>query len=140
MHLVYLSLSGLVPHKRMLQQLVCVGSLMVVFHQNCLNKVLKFTVPPFRLQAWWWVSKKPKIGLKEKIFQRLPWNKEKCPHGVHITQRWLCLCHLYSSDSQGPEVRPVVIGGIWVLITRNHLWGHPVGCPNKGVPEMLHKN
>ena len=41
------SLVGLVPNEGVLQQLVCVGPLVIVLHQNSLNEILELGTPAF---------------------------------------------------------------------------------------------
>ena len=47
--IAYLSLCGLISDEGMFQQLISVGSLMVILDQNCLNKVLELAAPPLGL-------------------------------------------------------------------------------------------
>ena len=63
----------------------------------------------------------------------VPGNEEECPHGVHVAERRLGLGHLYGRDAEAPEVAPVVVGCVGVLVAGNHLRGHPVGRPDECV-------
>jgi hypothetical protein len=67
----------------------------------------------------------------------VPRYKEERPHGMHIAEGRLRLRHLYGGDAQAPEVAPVVVRGVRILVARNHLWGHPIGSADKCVPEQV---
>jgi hypothetical protein len=64
----------------------------------------------------------------------IPGNKEERAHGVHVAKGRLSLGHLDGGDAEAPEVAPVVVRGVWVLVAGDHLGGHPVGRPDKSVP------
>jgi hypothetical protein len=66
----------------------------------------------------------------------IPGDKEERTHGVHVAEGRLRLGHLDGGDAEAPEVAPVVVGSVWVLVARDHLRGHPVGRPDKCVPEQ----
>ena len=66
----------------------------------------------------------------------LPGDEEEGPHGVHVAQRRLGLRHLDSRDPQRPEVGPVVVGRVGVLVAGDHLRRHPVRSSDKRVPVM----
>jgi hypothetical protein len=66
----------------------------------------------------------------------IPGDKEERAHGVHVAEGRLRLGHLDGGDAEAPEVAPVVVRGVRVLVAGDHLRRHPVGRPDKGVPEQ----
>ncbi|RNA12433.1 hypothetical protein BpHYR1_037969 [Brachionus plicatilis] len=50
---------------------------------------------------------------------------------MHVAQRRLTLGHFNGRNSQGPQVATVIIGGIRILVTCNHLRRHPIRKKNK---------
>jgi len=77
-------------------------------------------------------SRSPFLGLLQSGW-RVSRDQKEGSHGMHTTERRFSFCNLNGSDAQGPLITPVVVGGGRVLITRNHLRGHPVRCANEGV-------
>ena len=150
--LFYLSLSWLISHKRMFEELICVGSLMIVLHQDCFYEVFELAAPSLRLQPRW------NIPENKVLLQVL---KNQCESLTWVWGRELSLdaCHTGEAELQPslsqwfPGTRDlkhwlrdallcsdwllltwsVVIGSIWVLITSNHLGSHPVRCSNECV-------
>lgn len=114
----YLPLGGLVPDKRMLQQLLCVGPLVIVLDQHGLNKAVELLSPLLGLEPW----------------RRIAWDKEERPHGMHVAKRRLGLRHFQGSDAQAPQIRTVVVGCLGIVFASDHLRRHPVGRPDERVP------
>ncbi len=81
------------------------------------------------LNTWWWKIPRARV-------RYIPGDKEERAHGMHVAEGRLRLGHLDGSDAEAPEVAPVVVRGVRVLVAGDHLGGHPVGRPDKGVPEQ----
>ena len=64
----------------------------------------------------------------------LPWDEKEGAHGMHVAEGRLRLGHLDGGDAEAPEVAPVVVRGVGVLVARDHLRGHPVRRPDEGIP------
>jgi hypothetical protein len=113
----HLPLSWLVPNEGVLQQLLRVRPLVIVFDQHSLNEAVELLGPFFR----------PQPG------RRIPGNQEKGSHGMQVAEGWLGLCHLQGSDAQRPQIRPIVVGGVRVLLAGNDFGSHPIRGANEGI-------
>ena len=100
-----LSLVRLISHEGVLQELVCVGPLVVVLDEHGLDEVLELGAPPLRLESR----------------RRVPGDEEEGTHGMHVAERRLGFRHLQRCDPQAPEIRSVVIRRVGVLVARNDL-------------------
>ena len=49
-------------------------------------------------------------------------------HWMQFCIRWLALRQFNCCDTQTPDVSLVIVSTLF-----DHLWRHPVWCPNKGV-------
>lgn len=68
--------------------------------------------------------------------KKLPSTRLQLPQlGEHIPFRVVHFKHLakLANTAVLATTHPVVVGGSRVLVTRNHLRGHPVRCANEGV-------
>ena len=102
-----LTLVRQVPDERVLEQHLGVGPLVVVLDQDRLDKALELGAPPLRLESR----------------RGIPGDEEERPHRMHVAEGRLSLGHLETRDSQRPQVGPVVVRRVGVLITGNDLNG-----------------
>lgn len=102
-----LTLVRQVPDERVLEQHLGVGPLVVVLDQDRLDKALELGAPPLRLESR----------------RGIPGDEEERPHRMHVAEGRLSLGHLETRDSQRPQVGPVVVRRVGVLITGDDLNG-----------------
>lgn len=53
---------------------------------------------------------------------------------MQIAQRRLRFCHLERCDAQRPQIRSIVVRGLWILVARNYLRRHPVRRTDERIP------
>ena len=112
-----LPLGRLVLDVGVFQQLFGAQTTHVVLQQARLDEAVELLRPLARL----------------KSRRRVPRNQEQRSHRMHVAQRRLPLGHLDRRDPERPQIAAVVVGGVRLLVARDHLRCHPVRRPDERV-------